>query len=427
MIFKILNRFIRCVFVATAAVGAMSINPAVAENVIAAANHYTVKVRSSTTYAFGLDKKETTSGAGFLIDRSAGWIMTNAHVASRSPSNITASFRNEDSIPATKLYVDSHHDLAILKIDPALIPQWATEARLSCNSDPDEGAPVIAFGHPWKHDFTSTRGIISGSKTVEGEELLQTDAALNPGNSGGPLIDAANGNVLGINTSGMDVSKSEGVHFAVPAYFICTITSLLRQGLDPAPAKLPFFFAETEKSNELVIAVSDPRTDDVFQSGDRILQVDDDNRIFSESRFLNKLRGKNNVRIRYLRQGRELEVNFKVPELKNRNITKGIYFSGALVGPPTIKEGAIGLLIVHDIDPASLAERSLIQAADQIISIDGQKMDKFEELRSALLAKSGRYVEIVTRRPTFSLIEGRFEYYARKLLVQDIREVSEEN
>ena len=60
-------------------------------------------------------------------------------------------------------------------------------AKLKCDGEPAAGRAVIAYGHPWGLDFTATRGIISGTKPRDGEEKLQTDAALNPGNSGGAL------------------------------------------------------------------------------------------------------------------------------------------------------------------------------------------------------------------------------------------------
>src|SRR5262249_6815509 len=153
---------------------------------------------------------------------------------------------------ADKIYVDNHLDVAVLKIDPASIPAYATAGELQCAAEYPPGRPVIAFGHPWSLDYTATRGIISGVKVSEGAESLQTDAALNPGNSGGPLIDAETGLIVGINASG--VRGAEGLHFAVPIKFVCTILDLLKQGKEPAPPRLPVLFAATLHDKELAVA-----------------------------------------------------------------------------------------------------------------------------------------------------------------------------
>ena len=142
------------------------------------------------------DSKETSNGAGFLIDRNRGWILTNAHVVSYSPSIHKIAFHNHDYISAQKIYVDPNLDLAILQVPSSEIPKTAHEAKLDCNSNVSTGHPVGAFGHPWGYSFTGTRGIISG---IDDVEMLQTDAPINPGNSGGPLFNE-DGDVIGINS-----------------------------------------------------------------------------------------------------------------------------------------------------------------------------------------------------------------------------------
>ena len=88
-------------------------------------------------------------------------------------------------------------------------------------------------------DFTATRGIISGAKVSHGAEFLQTDAALNPGNSGGPLIDAETGLIVGINAGSLKDKNTEGLHFAVPIKLVCTILDLLKQEGDFGASDAP--------------------------------------------------------------------------------------------------------------------------------------------------------------------------------------------
>ena len=162
---------------------------AYSKDVISEASFYTVKFTTAVDYPFGNDRKGTSRGSGFLVDKERGWILTNAHVASRSPSHLRVSFKDQPYTAAQKVYVDNHLDLAVIKVDPSKIPASAVAANLFCGQEPAPGLPVIAFGHPWNLDYTATRGIISGTKSLSDVEQLQTDAALNPGNSGGPLID----------------------------------------------------------------------------------------------------------------------------------------------------------------------------------------------------------------------------------------------
>ena len=152
-----------------------------ANDVIESAGRFTVKITTAVDYSFGTERKGTSRGAGFLVDRERGWVLTNAHVAAKSPSTVRVSFKDRPYSKVEKVYVDNHLDLAVLRVDLANIPDEAVVASMKCEGEPAAGLPVIAFGHPWGLDYTATRGIISGTKSLEGEEALQTDAALNPG------------------------------------------------------------------------------------------------------------------------------------------------------------------------------------------------------------------------------------------------------
>jgi len=283
---------------------------------IEAAGRYTVKITTAVDFAFGDEKRGTWRGAGFLVDRARGWVLTNAHVAMKSPSKIRISFKDRAYGSAEKFYVDNRLDLAVLRIDPAKIPAEALAANLECEGEPAAGLPVIAFGHPWNLDYTATRGIVSGTKVRDGEEFLQTDAALNPGNSGGALIDAQSGVVVGVNTSRL--GPSEGLNFAVPAKLACRILRLLAQGKDPAPPIMPAAFATTSKERELVVADTRDEWSNLLRPGDRILAVDGDETTLFESRFLSHLRGAEKVEVRIRRGDKILSLELVVPKAKDQ-------------------------------------------------------------------------------------------------------------
>ena len=93
--------------------------PAQAENgeaVFKKAPAYTVQIRTVVEMPFVDDEKSSGLGSGFVVDAKRGWVMTNAHVAARSPSHIRIAFRGEEYRPASKVYVDPYLDLAILQL-----------------------------------------------------------------------------------------------------------------------------------------------------------------------------------------------------------------------------------------------------------------------------------------------------------------------
>ena len=272
---------------------------------------YTVKISAAVAIPFGDETKGAGFGSGFVIDRERGWIVTNAHVARRSPSVLRVAFKDQAYTPAKKLYVDPHLDMAIIAVPQSAIPAWAKEATLNCGSMPEAGVSVIAFGHPWGLDYTATRGIISGKRTRFGIEHLQTDAALNPGNSGGPLIGEASGQVVGINASSFSASTS--INFAVPAPLACTIIGLLRDGKNPAPPKLPVIFANTNRETELVVALATGDWAQSIQVGDRIEAVNGDKTATDLSRILDKARGQSGISFSLVRGLEHLTVNLAVP------------------------------------------------------------------------------------------------------------------
>lgn len=159
------------------------------------------------------------SGSGFIIDQN-GTIVTNSHVVSEA-QQIRVTLADRSSYPATVQGMDPFSDLAVLKIEPGnkRLPTVALG-----NSGPLEvGQKVLAIGNPFGFQGTLTTGVISAlGRTIRTEsgalldEAIQTDAAINRGNSGGPLLDSQ-GRVIGVNTLIISPSGgSIGIGFAVP-------------------------------------------------------------------------------------------------------------------------------------------------------------------------------------------------------------------
>lgn len=397
---------------------------AAAQAPIEAAMRYTVKVATVIDHPFGYENKGRASGSGFLVDRARGWIVTNAHVAGRSPSRIRVNFRNGDPIAATKLHVDPLVDLAVLAIPPGAIPGAALEAGFDCGAEAVPGQAVIAFGHPWGLDFTATRGIVSSVRSTYGVEKLQTDAAVNSGNSGGPLIAEETGRLIGVNFASV-VSRSagaEGLNLAVPARYACTILRLLREGRDPAPPRLPVAFAETTKDRELVVAGVEAPWADALRIGDRVLAVDGDGDARYASRLVDMARGAERLALSLRRGDAVLDVVLPVPAERQRVAPRGLAVSGMVVAPATEFGRPRDRLAIHHVDDASAAEEADLRERDEIVAIAGTAVDSLEALRALLEGLRGESAEVIVRRRT-----ARNEEFLRafRLDVGDVEPIGE--
>jgi S1-C subfamily serine protease len=178
--------------------------------------------QSQSPFGFGpMTQQGTATGSGFVIDKN-GSILTNAHVVA-SATKITVSFGNKESVPAQVVGRDVNDDLALIKVNPSglnLKPLALGDAR-----SVQVGDPTIAIGNPFGLDRTLTTGVVSAlQRKIQApngfaiSNVIQTDAALNPGNSGGPLLDAA-GRVIGINSqieTGGNGDANVGIGFAIP-------------------------------------------------------------------------------------------------------------------------------------------------------------------------------------------------------------------
>src|SRR3954467_1412206 len=169
-------------------------------------------------------------GSGFVYD-SSGHIVTNDHVVADS-SSIKVAFPDGSTYPASLVGTDASTDLAVIKVDAPSSKLHAL--TLGDSSQLAVGAPVVAIGSPFGLEETVTSGIVSAlhreMTSPNGfaiADSIQTDAAINHGNSGGPLLDSQ-GKVVGVTSQiESDSGGSDGVGFAVPSNTIRSIAAQL--------------------------------------------------------------------------------------------------------------------------------------------------------------------------------------------------------
>lgn len=179
------------------------------------------------------DQQGQAQGSGFVLDEQ-GDIVTNSHVVNGADT-ITVTFSDGKQEPGTLVGQDASSDLAVVKVD---VPAGElTPLALGSSANVQVGDGVVAIGSPFGYDETVTAGIVSAlGRTVDAPNgypitgAIQTDAAINHGNSGGPLLDQ-HGDVIGVNAQiASESGGNDGVGFAIPIDTVRQVATQLVSG-----------------------------------------------------------------------------------------------------------------------------------------------------------------------------------------------------
>jgi putative serine protease PepD len=233
---------------------------------------------SQSTNPFGGQQDQQAQGSGFVYDNN-GRIITNQHVVEGATS-ISVRFWNGKTYKAEVVGSDPSTDLAVIKVDaPASV---LTPLTLADSNAVAVGDNVVAIGSPFGLENTVTSGIVSAlhrqmtsPNNFSIDDSIQTDAAINHGNSGGPLLNAE-AQVIGVNAQiESDSGGNDGVGFAIPSN---TVKSIVSELISTGKAEHAYLGVSVETMNASVriteVRSGTPAADAGLQSGDTIVSVD---------------------------------------------------------------------------------------------------------------------------------------------------------
>jgi putative serine protease PepD len=233
-------------------------------------------------FPFGEQPEQETrqaQGSGFVYDLD-GHVVTNQHVVAGATS-VEVTFADGSTYDATVVGTDPSTDLAVLKVDA---PQSALHPlALADSDDVAVGDGVVAIGSPYGLEGTVTSGIVSAlDRTIESTNgysipgAIQTDAAINHGNSGGPLLDMQ-GRVIGVNSQIESESGGNvGIGFAIPANTVRSVVEQLSSGQRIEHAYLGVSLQDAESGGAQVATVTDgsPAEKAGLEAGDVVTALD---------------------------------------------------------------------------------------------------------------------------------------------------------
>ncbi|MGE5471397.1 MAG: DegQ family serine endoprotease [Bacteroidota bacterium] len=357
-------------------------------------------------------------GSGFIVTPD-GIILTSAHVVEEA-SEVTVKLTDKREFKAKVRGLDKASDIAVLKIDAHDLPT----ARLGSSANTRVGEWVLAIGSPFGFENSASAGIVSAkSRSLpDGSYVpfIQTDVAVNPGNSGGPLINMA-GEVIGINSQIYSRSGGyQGLSFAIPIEVamsvekqIITSGKVQRGRMGVAIQELSQSLAESfglkKPAGALVSAVDKdgPAAKAGIEPGDVILAING-KEIGNSGELPAIVAGMSagdTARLQIWRKGAAREVTVKIAAFTEEKV--------AAAETPESAKGRLGLAVrpltpeeqrQADIDGGLLvqgvsgaAARAGLQPGDVIISVNGEKIRGAEQFRK-LLAKAGKRVVVLVER-----------------------------
>ena len=218
------------------------------------------------------------TGTGFVIDEE-GHLVTNNHVVGDSQT-VSIRFADESEEQGRVIGTDPSTDIALVQVD--LTGHDVTPVKLGSSADVEVGDPVYAIGNPFGLERSLTAGIVSAvDRDITApnhftiNDVIQTDAPVNPGNSGGPLLDAS-GNVIGVVSQIQSENGGNiGIGYAVPSDTVRNVVDTLKSGSEVEHAYLGVRLQETDNGVSLsAVLAGEPGQKAGLQTDDVVLEAD---------------------------------------------------------------------------------------------------------------------------------------------------------
>ncbi len=378
-------------------------------------------------FQFGEKHKSQAQGSGFIISKD-GYIVTNTHVIENA-HKITVRLSDKRKFEAKLIGSDKLSDIALLKIESKDLPfvEFGNSDKL------DVGEWVVAIGTPFGLDFTATQGIISAlSRSLPSETyvpFIQTDAAVNPGSSGGPLFNLK-GQVIGVNSQIYSRSGGYmGVSFAIPINIVKNVTKQLKTdgkvsrgwlgvGIQNVDENLAKSFGISKAEGSLVSSVvpHSPAEKAGFQVGDVITRFGDS--AVRSAQDLPLLVGNTpigkEVAVTILRSGTEKVIDVTIHKLGGKNdepVLASLEKGSLGVAVSALTENERTKLKVKDkgvkveqVLSDSPAENAGLQTGDIILSVNGQNIKSPASLKNIIQKSEGdKPLAILLQRGDMSL------------------------
>ena len=357
-------------------------------------------------------------GSGFIVS-SDGTILTNAHVVDGA-DEVTVKLIDKREFKAKVLGIDKASDVAVLKIDAKNLPVVKT----GNTSGVRVGEWVLAIGSPFGFENSASAGIVSAkSRSLpDGNYVpfLQTDVAVNPGNSGGPLFNMA-GEVIGINSQIYSRSGGyQGLSFAIPIDVAMNVErqivahgkvnrGRLGVAIQEVNQSLADSFGLKKPAGALVSSVEKggPAAKAGLEPGDVILGINGKEVVNSSElpAIVAAITPGNAASLQVWRKGSTRQIDVEVGKFADEKVAsndspeaaKGRLGVVVRALTPEEKRSAelAGGVVVQDVSGA--AARAGVQPGDVILSINDQRITSAEQLRS-LVAKAGKHVAVLVER-----------------------------
>jgi serine protease Do len=380
-------------------------------------------------------QEKTAYGSAFFISKD-GYLLTNHHVV-EDASKVTIMLNDRREIDATVVGSDARTDVALLKVNGSSFPELRTGNvdRLKV------GEPVLAIGSPFGFDYSASAGIVSAKmRNMMGETsvpFIQTDVALNPGNSGGPLFNQ-NGEVVGVNSRIFSGTGGYmGLSFSIPIDVAMDVAEQLKkngkvtrsylgvmlQDIDRNLAE-SYNLSKPEGSLVTQVAPNSPAAKAGFKAGDVILKYNGSpiSRTSELLNYLNRTSPNQNIQLQVLRDDKTRNISATLttaPDDTPAKVEQTAQNKGPVLGI-TIRNLTAseqkqldikGGILIEEVKRGGIASQSRLMAGDVITKVNNRTILNSEDfVKSASELKKGSVARVsIIRQDQRAILGMRIE------------------